>query len=137
MHLVYRQVQATIEAALGRKEPPDMATTMSSGPLDELVGLHEELGIFKALDDVQTDRRRRGIEDSLLLRTTSVLPFLANPSLTAAAVNCLANRPFCSVWDGRRSKYALATTSAGATGNTGGSSRFLVARKPCGMAWNG
>ena len=81
----YRHDQAAVEAALGRKEPPDMATTMSSGPLDELVGLHEELGIFDALDDVQTDRRRRGVEDSLLLRTTAVLPFLANPSLTAAA----------------------------------------------------
>jgi len=81
----YRHDQAAVEAALERKQPPDMATTMSSGPLDELVGLHEELGILNALDDVQTDRRRRGIEDSLLLRTAAVLPFLANPSLTAAA----------------------------------------------------
>jgi hypothetical protein len=62
-----------------------MATTLASGPLDELVGLHEELGVFQALEAVPTDRRRDGIEDRLLLRTLAVLPFVEQGSLSGAA----------------------------------------------------
>jgi len=62
-----------------------MATTMSSGPLDELVALHEELGIFESLDAVLCRRKRRGVEDKLLLRTVATLPFIESSSLSGAA----------------------------------------------------
>ena len=68
-----------------RGERPDLATTMGCGPLDELVALHEELGIFDALDALPTGRQRRGVEDDLLLRTLAVLPFLETASLSGAA----------------------------------------------------
>jgi hypothetical protein len=42
-----------------------MATTMASGPLDELVALHEELGVLAALEEVQSQRERAGIADAL------------------------------------------------------------------------
>ena len=42
----YRQDQAAVLRALQQGKPPDLATTLASGPLDELVGLHEQLGIF-------------------------------------------------------------------------------------------
>jgi len=51
----------------------------------KLVGLHEELGIFTALDTLPTRRQRRGVDDDLLLRTAAVLPFLETPSLSGAA----------------------------------------------------
>jgi hypothetical protein len=81
----YQRNQEAVVAALKRGERPDMATTMSSGPLDDLVALHDELGMFDALDDLPISRQRRGIEDALLLRTTAVLPFLDIPSLSGAA----------------------------------------------------
>lgn len=81
----FRHDQVAVEAALRRGERPDMATTMASGPLDELVALHDELGIFDALEDLPTARQRRGIEDSLLLRTAAVLPFLPAAALSGAA----------------------------------------------------
>jgi hypothetical protein len=61
-----------------------MATTMGSGPLDELVALHDELGIFTILGNLPVDRQRRGIEDRLLLRSLAVLPFLAAHSFRGA-----------------------------------------------------
>ena len=72
-------------AASRRGERPDLATTLGCGPLDELVGLHEELGIFAALDALPTRRQRGGVDDDLLLRTLAVLPFLATASLSGAA----------------------------------------------------
>jgi hypothetical protein len=42
----YEQDGEAVLAALGRGERPEMATTMASGPLDELVALHEELGVL-------------------------------------------------------------------------------------------
>jgi hypothetical protein len=81
----YRHDQEVVVAALRRREPIDMVTTMNSGPLDGLVALHEELGILTALGEVRSTRRRRGIEDELLLRTAAVLPFLPQPGLTGAA----------------------------------------------------
>lgn len=80
----YRQDKDAVVGALRRGERPDMATTMSSGPLDELVALHDELGVFAALDAVELARQRAGVEDRLLLRTLATLPFVAAASLSGA-----------------------------------------------------
>ena len=45
----YRNDKAAVTEALRRGERPDLATTMASGPLDELVAFHEELGILAIL----------------------------------------------------------------------------------------
>jgi len=63
----YRQDKEAVVAALRRGERPDLATTMSSGPLDELVALHDEVGVFSALDAVELARERAGSADRLLL----------------------------------------------------------------------
>jgi len=81
----YRQDQDQVIAALGRGESPDMVTTTASQQVDELVALHEQLGVFDALDKVPTERRRCGIDDGLLLRTLATLPFLEAGSLSGAA----------------------------------------------------
>jgi len=81
----YRRDEEAVLAALRRGERPDLATTMASGPLDELVALHQELGIFQALDDLEVARERAGVPDGLLLRTLATLPFLKEPSLSGAA----------------------------------------------------
>src|SRR6266852_6505077 len=80
----YRQDKDAVVAALRRGEHPDLATTMSSGPLDELVALHDELGVFAALDAVEPLRVRAGIADRLLLRSRATLPFVAAASLSGA-----------------------------------------------------
>jgi hypothetical protein len=49
----YRKDKEAVAEALRRGERPDLATTMASGPLDELVALHEELGIFALLDELE------------------------------------------------------------------------------------
>ena len=46
----FRQDKPAVLDALRRGQRPLMATTMASGPLDELVALHIELGIFDVLD---------------------------------------------------------------------------------------
>jgi hypothetical protein len=81
----YEQDQATVVDALRHGVRPDMATTMSSGPLDELLALHEQLGIFAALEKIAIVRRRQGLDDGLLLNTLAALPFLGTPALQAAA----------------------------------------------------
>jgi len=81
----YQHNQRLVVEALRRGEQPEMASTLSSGPLDELVGLHEKLGIFNVLDSVVPERERSGIEDRLLLRTRATLPFLEQGSLSGAA----------------------------------------------------
>jgi hypothetical protein len=81
----YRRDRAAVLAALRRGERPDMATTMACGPLDELVALHEELGILAALDVVAVERQRAGVSAGLLLRTLATLPFLQAPALSGAA----------------------------------------------------
>ena len=81
----YRQDRDAVVAALQRGERPDLATTTACGPVDELVALHDELGILAALDGVVTQRQRAGLNDALLLRTLATLPFLAEASLGAAA----------------------------------------------------
>lgn len=81
----FERSQRIVAEALQRGERPDMATTMDSGPLDDLVALHDELGIFESLDRLSVNRRRRGVDDRLLLRTLAVLPFLPTASLTGAS----------------------------------------------------
>src|SRR2546429_7979266 len=81
----YRRDKEAVAAALQRGERPDLATTMASGPLDELVALHQELGIFAILDEVEAQRKRAGVPDELLLRTLATLPFVEQASLSGAA----------------------------------------------------
>jgi hypothetical protein len=81
----YRRDKEAVAAALRRGERPDLATTMASGPLDELVALHEELGIFGVLDEVEPQRVRAGVPDELLLRTLATLPFVDQACLSGAA----------------------------------------------------
>ena len=64
----YRNEKATVAEALRRGERPDLATTMASGPLDELVAFHEELGIFAIVEQLEVQRKRAGVPDELLLR---------------------------------------------------------------------
>jgi hypothetical protein len=83
--LWYRQDRDFVLAALRRGERPDLATTTACGPLDELVALHDELGILRGLQRLPVSRQRAGLSDALLLRTLATLPFVAPPSLAAAA----------------------------------------------------
>ena len=72
----FRQDKPAVLEALRGGQRPLMATTMASGPLDELLALHIELGIFEALDALPVARQRDGLADALLLRTLATLPFL-------------------------------------------------------------
>src|SRR3954464_7411295 len=81
----FRQDKPAVLEELRRGVPPLMATTMASGPLDELIALHIELGIFDALDHLPVDRQRAGIDDPLLFRSLAVLPFLPEPGLDPSA----------------------------------------------------
>ena len=81
----YRNDKAAVVEALRRGERPDLATTMASGPLDELVALHEELGIFAIVDELEVQRARAGVADELLLRTLATLPFVEQASLSGAS----------------------------------------------------
>src|SRR6266705_5835077 len=80
----YRRDKEAVAAALQRGERPDLATTMASRPLDELVALHEEVGIFAILDEVEVQRTRAGVPDELLLRTLATLPLVEQASLSGA-----------------------------------------------------
>jgi hypothetical protein len=81
----YRNDKAAVAEALSRGERPDLATTMASGPLDELVALHQELGIFAIVEELEVQRARAGIPDELLLRTLATLPFVEQASLSGAS----------------------------------------------------
>src|SRR5260370_295586 len=81
----YLRDKEAVAAALRRGERPDLATTMASGPLDELVALHEELGIFRIVEQIEPQRKRAGVPDDLLLRTLATLPFVDQASLSGAA----------------------------------------------------
>src|SRR3954452_18958587 len=81
----FRQDKQAVLDDLRRGVRPLMATTMASGPLDELIALHIELGIFDALDRLPVHRERAGIDDALLFRTLAALPFLPEPGLDPAA----------------------------------------------------
>ena len=63
----YRRDKEAVATALQRGERPDLATTMASGPLDELVTLHEELGIFAIVEQLEVQRKRAGVPDELRL----------------------------------------------------------------------
>ncbi len=63
----YRNDKTAVAEALRRGERPDLATTMASGPLDELVALHQELGILAILDELEVQRTRAGVPDELRL----------------------------------------------------------------------
>jgi hypothetical protein len=80
----YRNDKAVVVEALRRGERPDLATTMASGPLDELMALHQELGVFAILDELEVQRARAGVPDELLLRTLATLPFVEQASLSGA-----------------------------------------------------
>src|SRR5438093_3100112 len=81
----YRNDKTAVTKALRRGERPDLATTMASGPLDELVALHQELSIFAILDEVEVQRERAGVPDPLLLRTLATLPFVESASLSGGS----------------------------------------------------
>jgi len=81
----YRNDKAAVAEALRRGERPDLATTMASGPLDELVALHQELGIFALLDELEVQRARAGVPDAVMLRTVATLPFVEAASLSGAS----------------------------------------------------
>ncbi len=81
----YRNDKAAVAEALRRGERPDLATTMASGPLDELVAFHQALGIFAILDELEVQRARAGVPDDLLLRTLATLPFVEQASLSGGS----------------------------------------------------
>jgi hypothetical protein len=81
----YRNDKAAVAEALRRGERADLATTMASGPLDELVALHEEFGIFAIVEQLEPQRARAGVPDELLLRTLATLPFVEQASLSGAS----------------------------------------------------
>ena len=81
----YRNDKAAVVEALKRGERPDFATTMASGPLDELVALHQELGIFAIVDELEVQRERAGVPDPLVLRTLATLPFVESASLSGGS----------------------------------------------------
>jgi predicted RNA binding protein YcfA (HicA-like mRNA interferase family) len=81
----YRNDKKAVAEALRAGERPDLATTMASGPLDELVALHEELGVCAALEEVDPQRERAGVPDELLVRTLATLPFVEPWSLSGAS----------------------------------------------------
>ena len=81
----YRNDKAAVTEALRRGERPDLATTMASGPLDELVALPEEWGIFAIVEQIELQRARAGVPDELLVRTLATLSFVEQASLSGAA----------------------------------------------------
>jgi hypothetical protein len=81
----FRHDKEAVVTALRAGLRPLMATSTASGPLDEFVALHFELGIFDALDAIPVRRQRAGIDDRLLLRTLMVLPFVSDGGLDPSA----------------------------------------------------
>ncbi len=49
------------------------------------MALHQELGIFAIVDELEVQRKRAGIADELLLRTLATLPFVEQASLSGAS----------------------------------------------------
>ena len=74
----YRQDRAQVAERLQAGERPDMAMTTATGPLDELVALHDELGVLAAVEAMEPGRQRVGLDDGLLLRTLAALPFVGS-----------------------------------------------------------
>jgi hypothetical protein len=80
----YRQDRQGVLDALRRGERPDMAATRACGRLDEMLAVHDELGVFSAVDAIAVTRERAGIPNHLLLRTLTALPFMNEASLSGA-----------------------------------------------------
>ena len=80
----YRHDQEVVKAALGRGERPDLATPLGAMVVDELVALHDELGVLGAVGELAVRRERAGVGDGPLLRTLATLPFVAEGSLSGA-----------------------------------------------------
>ena len=89
--LWYRQDRVAVQTAMEGDERPDLATTIACRPLDELIALHDELGIFALLDEVEVARKRSRLP-GLLLRTPPTLPFVAEATFSGAAGNGLVWR---------------------------------------------
>src|SRR5438128_9791096 len=81
----YRNDKTAVAEAVRRREPPGLGTTMASRPLDELVALRQELGIFAILDELEVQRTRAGVPDELLRRTLATLPFVEQASLSGGS----------------------------------------------------
>jgi hypothetical protein len=81
----YRQDRQAVLDALRKGARPDLATTMACGPLDELLALHDQLGVLPAVAALHVPRQRAGLPDRLLNRTLAALPFLEPASLAGAA----------------------------------------------------
>src|SRR5437588_8531532 len=81
----YRQDEEQVAERLRAGERPDMAMTTAAGPLDELLALHDELGVLAGLAAMEAGRRRAGLDDRLLLRTLAALPFVGATGLGSLA----------------------------------------------------
>ena len=80
-----RQDKRTVLRRLAEGAQLQTIAPQADGALEELVALSIELGTFEMLDSLAVKRQRAGIPDSLLLHTLSVLPFLAEGSLSGSA----------------------------------------------------
>src|SRR3954468_7010783 len=81
----YRQDKGQVEGEWRAGQRPDLAATTATGPLDELVALHDEVGVFAALAAVPPGRVRAGLDDPLLLQTLAALPFVGDTGLRSVA----------------------------------------------------
>src|SRR5437588_10418442 len=133
----YRNDKAAVTEALRRGERPDLATTMASGPLDELVALHEELGIFALLDELEVQRERAGVADDVLLRTLATLPFVDQASLSGASEVLFREPAVLLQLDGPPPKSARAVMGVIDTQRGGKRNRCPVIRIPCVMRCGG
>jgi hypothetical protein len=80
-----RQDKRTVLARLAEGAAIQTIVPQGNGALEELVALSVELGTFELLDSLAVSRERAGVSDKLLLHTLSVLPILAEGSLSGAA----------------------------------------------------
>jgi hypothetical protein len=71
-----------------RKGDYEAILTTREGALDALAHIAWELDILQAVELIEVERERAGIDDALLLRTLAILPFVEALSLSAA-VNTL------------------------------------------------
>lgn len=78
------QNRAVVLECLKRGEYEAIATSRESA-MDALGHLATELGVLKAVEVIEVERKREGIPDELLLRTLAVLPFIEAVGLSASA----------------------------------------------------
>ena len=81
----YRQDKGYVEGQLRVGRRPDLAATTATGPLDAVVALHDERGVFAALAAVPTGRVRAGLADALRLHTLAARPFVGTTGLRSVA----------------------------------------------------